>query len=93
MLLVKQGVPSEEDLDWLSYKLEDWEGLGRRLGMDDAKLAEIDDDYRKKRNKIYKMLQHWKERDGSDATYTVLHDVLCHPLVSRRDLAEKLCCQ
>ena len=26
--------------------------------------------------KIYKMLLHWKERNGTAATYTVLHDAL-----------------
>ena len=43
--------------------------------------------------KIYKMLLHWKKRDGSAATYKILHDALCHPLVNRTDLAEQLCCQ
>ena len=36
------------------------------------------------------MLLHWKGRNGSAATYTVLHDALCHPLVNRTDLAEQL---
>ena len=31
----------------------------------------------------------WRERNGSAATYTVLHDALCHPLVNRTDLAEQ----
>ena len=56
MFLVKQGVPSDEDLEWLSHKLENWEELGRRLGIDDATLTAFDDDYKKKRKKIYKML-------------------------------------
>ena len=37
------------------------------------------------------MLQKWKERDGSDATYRVLYDALCHAMVRRKDLAEKFC--
>ena len=48
---------------------------------------------RKKRQKIYKMLRHWKKKDGSDATYTVLDDALCYQFVNRTDLAEKLCRQ
>ena len=40
--------------------------------------------------KIYKMLLHWKERNGTAATYTVLHDALCHPLANRNDLTEQL---
>ena len=93
MLLVKQGVPSDEDLEWLSRELEDWEDLGHRLNIKEGKLTAIDKDYGKTRQKIFKMLRHWKARDGLDATYTVLHDALCHPLVCRRDLAEEFCCQ
>ena len=93
MFLVKQGVPSDEDLEWLSNKLENWEELGRRLGIDDATLTAFDDDYKKKRPRIYKMLLHWKQKNGSAATYTVLRDALCHEFVNRTDLAEKLCCQ
>ena len=85
MFLVKQGVPSDEDLEWLSHKLENWEKLRRRLGIDDATFTAFDDDYKKKRKKIYKMLRHWKKK--------VLHDALCHEFVKRTDLAEKLCRQ
>ena len=93
MLLVKQEVPSDEDLEWLSHQLENWQELGRRLEIEEATLTAFDDDYKKKRQKIYKMLRHWKEKDGSAATYKVLHDGLCHEFVKRTDLAEKLCCQ
>ena len=93
MLLVKQGVPSDEDLEWLSHQLENWQELGRRLEIEEATLTAFDDDYKKKRKKIYKMLLHWKQKDGSAATYKVLHDALCHEFVKRTDLAEKLCCQ
>ena len=91
--LVKQGVPTDKDLEWLSRKIKNWEVLGRRLEIEDATLSGFDDDYRKKREKIYNMLLHWKERDGSAATFTILHDALCHPFVNRTDLAEQLCCQ
>ena len=90
MFLVKQGVPSDEELEWLSHQLENWEELGRRLQIEEATLTAFDDDYGRKRKKIYKMLQHWKQKDGSDATYMVLHDALCHQFVNRADLAEKL---
>lgn len=39
----------------------------------------------------YGMLRNWKEREGSDATYQVLYDCLCHATVNRRDLAEDFC--
>ncbi|RMX40196.1 hypothetical protein pdam_00016538 [Pocillopora damicornis] len=90
---VKQGVPSDEELEWLSHQLENWEELGRHLKIEQATLTAFDDDYGRKRKKIYKMLQHWKQKDGSDATYMVLHDALCHQFVNRADLAEKLCRQ
>ena len=91
--LVKQGVPSDEELEWLSHQLENWEKLGRRLEIEEATLTAFDDNYKKKRQKIYKMLRYWKKKDGSDATYTVLHDALCYQFVNRTDLAEKLCRQ
>ena len=38
------------------------------------------------------MLFRWKRRDGSEATYRVLHAALCHKLVGLKDLAETFCC-
>ena len=90
MVLVKQGVPSDEDLEWLSQKLKKWKTLGRRLKIEEVRLTMIDDENREFFKKIYKMLLHWKERNGSTATYTILHDALCHPFVNRTDLAEQL---
>ena len=89
MLLVKQGVPSNGDLEWLSQKLERWKIVGRRLEIEEARLTAFDKENKEWSEKIYKMLLHWKARNGSAATYTDLHDTLCHPLVNRRDLAEE----
>ena len=89
IFVVKQGVPSDEDLERLSQKLDKWKTVGRRLKIEEAKLTAFDNENRKWFKTIYKMLLHWKERDGSDATYTVLHDALCHSLVNRKDLAEQ----
>ena len=44
MFLVKQGVPSDEDLEWLSQKLENWKTVGRRLEIDEARLTAFDDE-------------------------------------------------
>jgi len=41
--------------------------------------------------KVYEMLLKWKAAKGSDATFQVLHDALCHRSVNRRDLAQKYC--
>ena len=93
IFLVKQEDLRDEDLQWLSFKLEKWKPLGRCLNIEEATLTEIDHDCGEKREKIYKMLQHWKKANGAAATYMVLHDALCHPLVDRKGLAEQYCCQ
>ena len=93
IFLVKQEVPRDVDFELLSHELEKWKPVGRRLQIEEATLTEIDHYYRRKCTKIYKMLQHWKQANGADATYMVLHDALCHPLVGCTDLAEKFCCQ
>ena len=90
MFLVKRGVPSDEELEWLSQKLENWKVVGRRLKIDTPTLTAFDMENSGWFEKIYRMLLHWKERNGSTATYTILHDALCHPLVKRTDLAEQL---
>ena len=38
------------------------------------------------------MLKHWKQDNGSAATYQALFDALKHKLVQRQDLAEQFCC-
>ena len=90
MFLVKQGVPSDEDLEWLSRHVNLWKVLGRRLRIEEERLLAIDIERRGMDEKAYQMLRDWKEMNGSAATYRVLHDALCHPWVSRRDLAERL---
>ena len=90
MFLVKQGVPSDEDLEWLSRKLEKWKPVGRRLEIEEARLTAFDNENKDYSEKAYKMLLHWKEGNGSSATHKFLHDALCHPLVKRTDLAECL---
>ena len=90
MFLVKRGVPSDEDLEMLSQKLDNWKTVGRRLDIEEARLTAFDNEHKEWPEKIYNMLLNWKERHRPAATYMVLHDALCHPLVGRRDLAEKL---
>ena len=90
MFLVNQGVPSDEELVWLSVQLKNWKELGRRLGIGEATLTAFDFDHISILDNIYSMWQHWKRKNGSAATYIVLHDALCHQLVNHRDLAEKL---
>jgi len=69
----------------------DWRKLARRL----LKGDETQDGHRypfvRPSVKAYKMLRDWKAAKGSDATFQVLHDALCHHSVNRRDLAQKYC--
>ena len=37
------------------------------------------------------MLMHWKQKNGSAATYPILNAALQHKLVQRKDLAERIC--
>ncbi|KAL9978758.1 hypothetical protein ACROYT_G016313 [Oculina patagonica] len=92
-LAVKDGCPSEDELEELSTKLGDkWENLGRRLGFAQATLDAFHKENERLFDKAYRMLLSWKEREGSDATYQVLCDALCHRLVNLKILAEKFCC-
>ena len=60
--------------------------LGRRLQFEEPQLTEFDKDNEAWSEKALAMLMTWKERDGSDATYQVLHDALCHEYVEPGEL-------
>ena len=84
--------PRDDVLEHLSKEVSDnWKTLGRRLKFLEADLLEFDDSHRKISEKAYAMLLTWKQRDGSDATYSVLNQALRDDLVKRKDLAEKFC--
>ena len=89
---MKDGCPSEDELEGLSRQiLDNWKELGRRL-IDEVRLIGFDNDFKKCSEKAYAMLKAWKETYSSEATYRVLFDALCHSLVNRRDLAKEFCC-
>ena len=58
----RSQVPSEEDLEWLSHRLEKWKTFGRLLKIEEARLTAFDDKNVEYSEKIYKMLLHWRER-------------------------------
>ena len=89
MFLVTEGVPSDEDLEWLSYQVTDRMTLARVLRLKGRNM-EIESRCRNIFEHTFRMLKRWKERNGSDATYAVLRDALGHPFVGRKDLADKL---
>ena len=91
--VVKEGSPENDDLERLANQIiDEWKKLGRRLlASDEALLKALDKDNDGCSEKAYQMLLAWKAAKGSDATFRVLHDALCHDIVNRRDLAEKFC--
>ena len=93
ILAVKEGEPSEYELEGLSRQLENWKPLGRRLGFGEAEL----DGFRKKDEPFsetaFAMLRKWKQKQGSDASYKVLYHALCHEYVNLRQLAQGVCCK
>jgi len=70
---------------------ENWIKLGRRLGVSDPQIQEINKAHYQLPEKGYHMLKHWKQDKGSAATYKALCDALQHELVQRQDLAETFC--
>ena len=91
--MVKDGEPSNEELEYLSRKLaKKWKKLGRRLGFDEAEIDDFDQANEELAEKAYKMLMAWKEKVGSEATYKVFYNNLCHELVECKHLAEQYCC-
>ena len=89
---VKEGFPSDCDLELLSAKVEKWKTLGRRLKIEAAELTALDKDNEEWSEKAFAMLIKWKRKKGSKATYRCLYDALCHKLMNRTDLAEEFCC-
>ena len=90
--MVKDGEPSDEELECLSLELESkWKTLGRRLGFNEAAIDDFDQANERLSEKAFKMLRAWKQKEGGKATYTVLCNALCHKLVKCRLLAEKFC--
>ena len=89
---VKEGSPTDNDLEHLSTKISHvWRTLGRRLTFNEAQLNEFDSRHEQISEKAYAMLLAWKQRGGSDATYSVLKQALCDQRVNRRDLAQAFC--
>ena len=69
-----------------------WKKLGRRLlENNEALLEAIHKENEEYSEKAYKMLLKWKQAKGPRASFRVLHEALCHPLVNRQDLANEFC--
>ena len=92
VVVVKDGSPSPDELEEVSVSIgKSWRALGRRLKIDKAKLDGFDHCKWELSEKAYEMLMEWKQNEGSDTTYRVLHEALCHKFINRTDLADKIC--
>ena len=89
--VVRDGTPTDDELEELGNEIVEWEKLGRRLEVIEPKLAEISQAHDKLSEKAFHMLKHWKQGKGCSATYKTLSDALKHKLVQRQDLAERFC--
>ena len=90
VFVVKRGTPCDDELKYLASKLgNSWKKLGRRLKIQDLKLDDLNKLNEHLSEKGWKMFMHWKEVNGSAATYEILDHALLHGLVNRRDLGEE----
>jgi len=80
---VKDGTPTDEELEELADVVENWKRLGRRLDVSDSKLQELDQAHDQPSEKGYYTLKHWKQEKGSHATYQALCVALMHKLLQR----------
>ena len=69
----------------------DWKKLGYVLGLS-KKVEQINQNYREDVvEQAYRILQAWREKNGSKATYQSLGEALRKETMSRIDLAENYC--
>lgn len=89
---MKEDILSNDDHQMLSKCIAgDWMKLGRKLDIDQPKLDDIKQLYPHLDEKAFRMLEHWREKNGSAATYLVLSAALCDKYVGHLDLAQKIC--
>lgn len=65
-----------------------WRMLGRRLGLAEGVLKNVDSEHRRVIEKGVAMFDEWKNRKTTDATMQALRDGL--ERIGRRDLSEKV---
>ena len=95
-LLTRHDVQSSEmndavqnaQLTEISSILDRWERLARSLGLDNSDIESIIRERDTEEEKRDKMLQRWKQRRGSAATYEELTTALLR--IKRTDLAERV---
>ncbi|CAH3158455.1 unnamed protein product, partial [Porites lobata] len=61
---VKEGIPSDDDLELLSVKVVRWKKLGRRLKLEAAELTALHQENEELSEKVFAMLIKWKQKKG-----------------------------
>lgn len=65
-----------------------WEDLGQKLGIELTILRNLEDDYRKNRERANQVLQIWMEENGRDATVGCLACNLIQ--IGHKEIADRL---
>ena len=82
-------IVSEEDIANIAEDLSiNWKSVGRRLGVKNNKIDEIDLENRRTSDKAHNVLVTWKQQKGYSATISMLQEALKKS--GRTDLVEKL---
>ena len=86
---VRNNILKDARLNDISEDLgRDWKQLGRKLGISNTIIDNIDDENRRVKDKSIQLLLRWKRQSGNDATGEVLANALI--AIGRRDVAETL---
>ena len=77
-----------KDRNKIAVKIGDWESCAAFLGLHDQDIADIADEYKRKKQQRIAMLRQWYEQNGREATYLSLAEALAN--IGRRDVIEDL---
>lgn len=84
------AIVTEKVLLELSHKISrEWKDVARHLELTEGDIEHIATDYEHNiKEKVFKMLLFWKQRNGQRATYRIISEALVR--AGRRDLADNL---
>ncbi|XP_048577273.1 FAS-associated death domain protein-like [Nematostella vectensis] len=86
---VQRNLVTQEIITSIAEEISiDWKDVGRRLKLKESILDNIEDEYRKTKEKSTQMLNKWKQLNAASATIQVLMVALKQ--AGRRDIAETL---
>ena len=68
---------------------EKWYNVGNRLGLSNAQLDTIDDEYESDGCKLQRVVRVWLE-NGTNCSWQVMYSALNHRIVHKLDIAERV---